>query len=224
MGDGAFPSLLVSEYISARNANTEKKRRRAYHRVVSGLHKSGRLRFITLTSSNDAPADFQRSFRKLYMRLKRRTMLVDYIRVAELTKRGVRHEHILFRGTYIQQSYLSYLWNQIHRSPVVDIRAIRDWGSKRRVAGYVAKYLSKASCGRTSYSWGWVFKGFVGQWELLKKGLGRLGCGISAIIKFWEGLIRIGRKPVDFLSQGRLSGSPNDIMRACNLYYLTKGV
>ena len=138
-----------------------------YHRVMSGLERQGEVRLITLTtahlSDNEA---FQRHFRQLRMRLLRRHLLVDYIRCPEYTENGLRHEHILFRGNFIEQSYLSYLWAGIHGAPIVDIRRTR---GKRRLAGYLANYMAKAPAGRYAYSWGWVWKGFAHSWKLLKK-------------------------------------------------------
>ncbi len=136
---------------------------------MSGLERGGSLRFLTLTSSLDAPADIQRSWRALYMRMLRRGLISGYIKVPELTKAGKAHLHILFRGKYIAQKLISQWWAEIHKSGVVDIRAFRPYGGKRRVANYMAKYMSKESAGRYSWSWGWVWRGFAGHWTLWKR-------------------------------------------------------
>ncbi|GAI62869.1 unnamed protein product, partial [marine sediment metagenome] len=110
--------------------------------------KPGKLRLITLTTATkDKNADFQKDFRKLRMRLLRRHLLMDYIRCRETTKSGLRHEHILFRGSYIEQVFLSHLWSEIHGTPVVDIRKV---SGKRALASYLAKYASKGITARTS--------------------------------------------------------------------------
>lgn len=140
------------------------KSRRCYHRVMSGLERGGSLRFLTLTSSADAPDDIQRSWRCLYMRAKRRGLIDGYIKVPELTKQGRQHLHILFRGSYISQRLLSKWWSEIHHSNVVDIRSFRPYRGKQRTASYMAKYMSKENAGRYSWSWGWVWRGFCQHW------------------------------------------------------------
>lgn len=145
------------------------KSRRCYHRVMSGLERGGSLRFITLTSSPDAPADIQRSWRALYMRMQRRGLIKGYIKVPELTKAGRLHLHILYRGSYLSQRLLSVWWSQIHQSEVVDIRTWRPFRGKRPTASYMAKYMSKEGAGRYAWSWGWVWRGFAGHWSLWKR-------------------------------------------------------
>ena len=146
-----------------------KKSKRCYHRVISGLERGGALRMLTLTSSNEAPTDIQRSWRALYMRLKRRHLIEGYIKVPELTKGGRLHLHILFRGSYISQSLISKWWEEIHKSKIVDIRFVKLNRGKHKVAGYMAKYMSKESAGRYSWSWGWVWRGFCRHWTIYKR-------------------------------------------------------
>lgn len=146
-----------------------RRRKRCYHRVISGLEKGGDLRLITLTSSDEAPPDIQRSFRKLLMRLRRRHLCQDYIKVVEVKLDGRQHIHLCYRGKFIDQCYLSALWKIIHLSPVVDIRKVKGGNrNKRGVAGYLAKYMSKEMSRRYSWSWGWVYKGFVKTWQAAK--------------------------------------------------------
>jgi hypothetical protein len=181
-------SLLDKEFITARQRG-----RRMYHRVMSGLEKGGQLRLLTLTtaSSNDNEL-FQRHFRMLRMRLLRRGLLLDYIRCREITKSGLRHEHILFRGTYIEQAYLSYLWKKIHGAPVVWIQQVR---GKGRLASYLAKYASKGNEARTAYSWGWVWRGFAHSWALVKRVGWRWGYTFTEVLTYWRGCIRLNYKP-----------------------------
>lgn len=143
--------------------------RRCYHRVMSGLERGGSLRFLTLTSSIEAPQDIQRSWRMLYMRMQRRGLITGYIKVPEYTQEGRQHLHVLFRGSYIAQWLLSLWWQDIHHSKVVDIRSFRPFKGKKRTASYMAKYMSKESAGRYSWSWGWVWRGFCGHWTLWKR-------------------------------------------------------
>lgn len=113
------------------------------------------------------------------MRLKRRGVLADYIRVIELTEAGAEHIHMIYRGDYVDQQLLSHLWNDIHQSPIVDIRKI--WGKRsryKRVAGYLAKEMSKQGFRRYSWSWGWVYRGFAMTWRKAKQ--------FHAQARFWS--------------------------------------
>jgi len=147
---------------------TSGRSRRCYHRIMSGLERGGELRFLTLTSSPDAPVGIQRSWRKLYMRMRRRNLVSGYLKVVEKTKSGHKHLHIIFRGSYIDQKLLSYWWQQIHNSKVVDIRQVDLHGSKRKIANYLAKYLIKEASERYSWSWYWVWPGFCRHWAAYK--------------------------------------------------------
>lgn len=138
---------------------------------MSGVERGGRLRLLTLTSSPQSPPDIHRSFRKVVKRLKRRNLLTGYIQIPELTVSGLAHKHVLFRGSFIEQAFLSALWQQIHNARVVDIRAVHAFKSKRHLASYLAKYLSKSGHGRFSWDWGWVWRGFCGHWQQLKSAL-----------------------------------------------------
>ncbi|MBA7699203.1 hypothetical protein ES703_107893 [subsurface metagenome] len=174
-----------------------KRYKRMYHRVRSGLHRRGATRLLTLTSSPDS-GDFQKDFRKLIMRLKRRSLVSEYIRCPEYTESGLRHDHILFRGSYIEQAYLSHLWAGIHGSPVVDIR--KAWGS-HRMASYLASYLAKAPAGRYSYSWAWVWKGFAWSWRVLKKASRDLNWDYHTLLKKWKLSVIFNIKPEEWIAE-----------------------
>lgn len=166
--------------------------RRMYHRVMSGFEKKGQVRFLTLTTSRvEDNASFQKHFRQLRMRLLRRRLLLDYIRVPELTKGGLRHDHICFRGSYIEQAYISFLWDKLHNAPIADIRMIYE---RPRIAMYMASYLSKSPNGRYSYSWGWVWRGFATSWKLLKRFSREMAWSYSHLLTVWRWHVKLGIK------------------------------
>jgi hypothetical protein len=179
------------------------KSRRCYHRVISGLERGGKFRFLTLTSSNQSPDTCQRSWRVLYMRLKRRHLVEGYIKVPEASKNGKQHLHVLFRGEYIAQAMLSEWWQEIHRAKVVDIRQVHKKRGKRHLAAYMAKYLSKENFFRYSWSWNWVWRGFVKDWTKLKRGVRDI-CEMSDL-KFTPALLFLWRL---VLKKGRQEGWP----------------
>jgi hypothetical protein len=97
------------------------------------------------------------------MRIKRKYGEFEYIKIRTDEGNGV--VHILYAGCFIPQPWLSRMWNEIHQSPIVDIRsASRIKGLGRYV---VSQYLSDQRCSflRYSWSWGWVYRGFVKIWR-----------------------------------------------------------
>ena len=173
-----------------------RRRGRGYQRIMSGLRLGGNLRLITLTTSEESWAagkNIQRSFRALVMRLRRRSMCTGYVRVIEFTKAGLPHYHVIMRGRYIPQSYLSRLWQAIHLSRVVDVRAIRRKGS---AASYLAKYLGKDPRSRYSWSWDWVWRGFARDWRALISSALAGGLKMVDIIDVWEGILDDYRRRV----------------------------
>lgn len=158
-----------TRYRESDDSRTSKKRRRCYHRVISGIERGGRLRFLTLTSSPESPKDIQKSWRALYMRLYRRGLIVGYIKVPEYTRAGRAHLHVLYRGKYIDHYIIRSMWEEIHKASIVDIRLVRPRMSDRHMANELAKYMAKENAGRYSWSWGWVWKAFCRDWDRLKK-------------------------------------------------------
>jgi hypothetical protein len=124
---------------------------------------------MTLTSSPESKgrslnADFRalkmRVFRKLHFKMK-------YWKIRTNEGNGVLH--IVFRGRYIPQRWLSEQWADIHKSPIVDIRSLHE--TKKGLAGIVfylvGNYLSKQSFERMSWGYSWVFPAFVRSWKSL---------------------------------------------------------
>jgi hypothetical protein len=124
-----------------------------------------RLRFMTLTSAPwSSILELARHFNILTKRIRRKFGKFDYWRI--LTNEGFGVLHVVYRGSYIPQAWLSMAWAEIHGAPIVDIREIKD--TPKRVARYVVgHYLSHQTFERMSYSWRWVFKGFVTYWKRL---------------------------------------------------------
>jgi len=163
----------------------KRRRNRCFQRVMSGLRIGGQLKFVTLTTSPEAwqaGKSIQASFRALIMRLRRRSLCFGYVRVVEFTRAGLPHYHVILRGPFIPQTWLSTVWKDIHLSPIVDVRGVRLKGG---VAGYLAKYLGKDTRARYSWSWDWVWRGFAKSWrELVAEGLAG-GASILDIVEVW---------------------------------------
>lgn len=65
----------------------------------------------------------------------------EYLTVVEATQRGWPHLHVLTTRRWIDQRWLSQLWNKLTGAHIVDIRRVTNTGM---AVGYVAKYLGKA--------------------------------------------------------------------------------
>jgi hypothetical protein len=162
-------------------------------RLSMGLEGAKHARFLTLTSpAGDSP---EASLRLLSRRFEKLRRLVrrggyrgefEFGGVVELTKRGIAHFHVLFRGPYLTQAAWSRLAVDAGFGQVVWVeRATTD-----RLAGYVTKalpgYVTKDLGDsapfprhyrrvRFSRGWapGWVVPGQVAtvdaaQWELVR--------------------------------------------------------
>lgn len=130
-----------------------------------------------------------------------------YIKVPELSKNGKQHLHVLFRGKYIDQAYLSSQWQEIHKAKIVDIRKVKYTRTKKQIGAYMAKYMSKENTFRYAWSWSWVWRGFCRHWTLLKRAwryqnyLG-MDSSFQELIQIWGHFLRC-RSPgplLDFLT------------------------
>lgn len=70
----------------------------------------------------------------------------EHVAAFEFTREGWPHIHILQRGVYIPQKWLSKAWDNLGPGPVVFLRSIH---SRKQAAQYVTKYLLK-SAGETA--------------------------------------------------------------------------
>jgi len=172
------PTPLLDYYaISARKATPDtngvgsRRVKRFYQRYFTGVGVGGRLRILTLTTSDEAIGegyDIHKDFRALVMRLRRRWGRFEYMGVKEV-KGDRQHLHLVFRGEYMAQVQLSAMWASLHKSPVVDIRSVY---KARGGARYLAKYLAKEAHNRYWASYNWVFQGWVGWSQRVRRAVG----------------------------------------------------
>lgn len=165
-----------------------RRQRHLFGVVMSGLERPGAVRFLTLTSGPGSPSDIHHSFAKLKQRIRRRFKF-EYVAVREVGKGGMVHLHIVYRGDYIPQAWLSYHWNQIHRAPVVWISQVKKGAG---VGHEMVKYLTKESMERYWTSWGWIYRGWRKVRDLLfayRWGWG-LGDCWSVRIAMWKAHLR----------------------------------
>lgn len=163
----------LRRYVENEKQGYTKKQRRAFQRLMSGLtvgkSRRERLRFMTLTSSPQSVGqNLNADFRTLKMRILRKFHFkMKYWKIRTNEGNGVLH--IIYRGKYIPQSWLSAQWADIHKSPIVDIRSLYE--TRKGLTGIafylVGNYLTKQSFERMSWGYSWVFPGFVACWKRL---------------------------------------------------------
>ena len=183
----------LSEWGGSEISGENRRIRRFYQRYFTGVGVGGRLRILTLTTSDEAVKrgyDIHRHFRVLVLRLRRRWGRFEYIGVKEV-KGGRAHLHLVFRGEYMRQVQLSAMWSSLHASPVVDIRSVY---SQRGGARYLAKYLAKSVASRYWASYNWVFSGWVGWSKRVKRAFGHypskaLLQGLARLPNVWDSAI-----------------------------------
>ncbi len=182
-------SLAILDHWKGKS-QVSRKVRRFYQRVRSGLSMAYKkhefLAFLTLTSSLSSGRKISYSWDILKKRIYRRFGYVEYIWVRELTKSGLEHMHIIIRGPYIPQDWLSRNWEDIHGAKVVYIEMVWDPST---IVRYMAKYMTKDMVGRFGYSWGWIFRGASGVWRNLCRYVFGLGRGMGELLILWDGIL-----------------------------------
>ena len=115
----------------------------------------------------------------------------EYFKVVVWSEGAEGVIHVLFFGDFIPQRWLRDAWREITGSAyVVDVRECKDdVEDAERLARYcVTQYVAtQEGEKRFSWSWGWVFKGFVGVWREFVDEL-----GLEQAIQAWRVFMRQG--------------------------------
>jgi len=179
-------SLVVSGHKSPRSS-WSRSQKRLYQRVLSGFEcaKKGRdfVRVMTLTTAAGGPNDIHSSFEMLKKRIRRQFGRFEYVAVKEHTKEGLIHLHLVYRGQFIPQTWLSQNWYDVYRARVVWIAKLYSW----KFAKHLARYFIKEGFGRYWMSWGWVYRGFVKDWQII------VSRYRDNAVKVWKELLYHGR-------------------------------
>jgi len=96
-------------------------------------------RFLT---PRDAALKMKAAFEVLVRRSRATFGVFEYTAVWELFKNGYPHLHILQKGTYLPQKWLSRQWDSLGVGYIVNIKKVHN---TRQCSGYVAKYLLKGA-------------------------------------------------------------------------------
>ena len=188
------PSLVTNPHNQPPRSSWNSKQRRTFQRILSGLKRAQnerkRIRIITLTSPPDHPRTaagakiLATRFQILRKRIIRKWGIsFEYLRVR--TSEGFGVLHVIYKGPFIPHQWLKRNWNQIHGAKIVFIQALR--GQKRLARYLVSNYVAgHHTFMRTSWSWSWVFRGFVGVWYTVR----RNAVDMQSAIRSWDALLR----------------------------------
>lgn len=111
------------------------------------IHLAHPERFITLTwdvrneqDPVEAYSTMKEQFPKLVRLIRKRFGQFEYVLIWEWTLRGYPHIHILQKGCYLPQKWLSKAWSHLGCGEVV---FIKDVSSAKHINKYITKYLTK---------------------------------------------------------------------------------
>jgi hypothetical protein len=200
---------------SKEEINSSRQRARLFHRLVTGMyyHKKEEFRFLTVTSSPDSP-DIRKSWNNFVKQVRNNFGKFEY--VAIFTDEGYGVIHVVFVGTYIPFEWIQERWKKIHGAFHVNIQKIRPYSNKRHrkgmwwtyrakshdkvyfppgLASYVLnQYLADQNAIRSiNWSRGWVYPGFVKDWESIKKRYKHEGK--IRLVEEWHKFLDSGRTP-----------------------------
>ena len=108
----------------------------------------------------------------------------EYFKVQTNEGNGVLH--ILYRGSYLPQSFLVDNWTDIHNSWDLNIKKINLSDCRSASCYIVSQYVGyqNSSYVRSSQSWNWVFRGFKSLWYRISSAY-RDNC-----LVLWDNILR----------------------------------
>jgi hypothetical protein len=177
---------IILDSSESRSSSFEKKRKRAFQRISSGLtraHRRGeRLGKMELTLKPGTDVKMMSHFLQvLRKRIEHKLRFrVEYWKTNVVAEGVNPHMHVVYKlfslsGVslggklgFIPQKWLSDAWCQItHGSFIVYIQRIRNRQVGRLANYMVAQYVTgQHGFSRQSWSWNWVFRGFARDWSL----------------------------------------------------------
>lgn len=104
-----------------------------------------RWRFVTLTTASvgqdigESLRAIVRSWHTLSRRITRAFGKFAYCRVVQFHHNGLPHLHLIV-DCFIPQKWLSTQWNELHGSPIVDIRSCKP----RQAVNYITRYMFRS--------------------------------------------------------------------------------
>lgn len=135
--------------LSCRSWSCEKCQIDRKRSLIAEVKEGKPQRLITLTVNPnwfDDPQDRAERLVKAWRLIRRRFLklhpssVVEFMAIFERTQQGEPHLHIVQRGAFMSQRWLSRQLEELIGAKIVDIRMVRN---PKHVAWYVAKYIGK---------------------------------------------------------------------------------
>jgi len=161
-------------------------------------NRGKKIRFLTLTSVPGMGVDISSAFHAFKLRARRLTVLklvksgyldnefsklryfypgqkltdplsFEYVRVRTAEgPSGVLH--VVCIGSFLPKRWVRDTWRELTGGAFeIDVHQVRQYGSRGLARYLVSQYLANQVQFYLSWSWGWVFKGFCGEWDRLKR-------------------------------------------------------
>lgn len=135
--------------VTCRSWNCDECRPRRKRQLIAEVKEGEPQRLITLTVNPNwfnSPDERASELVKAWRTIRRRFIKMrgknacEFMAIFEKTKLGEPHLHIVQRGVFISQKWLSAQLQELIGAKIVDIRYVR---SSKKVAEYVSKYVGK---------------------------------------------------------------------------------
>lgn len=178
--------------VTCRSWNCESCARDRAKKLICEAQEGQPERFITLTvnphwfaSPEERAAKLVAAWRLIRRRFLKlhKNAVVEFMAVFERTKLGEPHLHIVQRGAFMAQKWLSRQLEELIGAKIVDIRYIR---SKKTVAYYIFKYIGKEPFQFGTLKRYWRSRKFLPMTAKEKKALRNKGARFYVIDYHWK--------------------------------------
>lgn len=190
--NGKFKAIKVTcRSWSCESCRVDRKRK-----LISQVREGRAERLITLTVNPhwfDSPEERAKKLVHAWRIIRRRffkrhpNSICEFMAIFEKTRLGEPHLHIVQRGAFISQKWLSLQLEELIGAKIVDIRYVRN---QKKVALYVSKYVGKEPHQFGSLKRYWRSKNFLTMTEKERRRQANAGSTFYILDCHWKGYLR----------------------------------
>lgn len=178
--------------VTCRSWGCESCSRDRAKKLIREAQEGAPERFITLTVNPhwfNSPIERAQKLVAAWRLIRRRFLkmrpnaVVEFMAVFERTKLGEPHLHIVQRGSFMPQKWLSSQLEELIGAKIVDIRYIR---SKKTVAFYIFKYIGKEPFQFGTLKRYWRSRRFLSMTAKEKKAIRNKGARFYVLDCHWK--------------------------------------
>lgn len=191
-----FNGKATAIKMSCRSWNCNSCRSDRKRALISEVRQGNPERLITLTVNPnwfDSPEERARRLVAAWRLIRRRFLklhpnaICEFMAIFEKTQLGEPHIHIVQRGAFISQKWLSIQLEELMGAKIVDIRYVR---SAKAVANYVSKYVGKEPHQFGTLKRYWRSKNFLPMSKAAARKLRNAGAKFYIMECHWRGYYR----------------------------------